>query len=1352
MTLYSKIKIFLFLLLAGSTFIASSQSQPVFKKIDQSNNLSNGRVNAIVKESHGFVWIGTNNGLNRYDGNQIKVYNKQNSRINSNQISCLFIDHKSRLWVGTLGGGLCLYKAEEDTFITYRHNSNSPNSIASNEINTIFEDSKGQLWLGTKNGLSLFKESDNIFMSYGHKLNDYNSLSHNDVRSIYEDVKGNLWIGTYGGGLNKFIVEETRFIQATSTKSIASDFIHSMGGVDSKTLIIGTHGGGLLEFDLNTLEFSRSALSDGAPINIVRCIRKDRKGNFWIGTDGNGLFEVNYKNGETNIINSYSYDSLLESSISSNAIYSIFEDENFNVWIGTAWDGVNVLLQNRDFTLLQSTAKEETSVSVLSIYKDRNQSFLGLDGKGLTVLNTNNQFLKRYSKETSKSAGGDYIQFIKKGSNKTYWLGTFVNGLVNFNPETGVYSRFQYEINNNRSLSYDDVRYIVEDASNNLWVATWGGGLNYFDIKTKEFSHYRHVSQDSLSISSDNIISMQKEGNNLWLATFGGGVSLFNTKTKRSKHLKYSESNTNSISSDYLNCILKDSKGNLWIGTAGEGATLYNPKTNTFKRFSENEIINSQSIVSIIEDNTGVIWFSTKQGIFSYNYETNQFENFSSLAGEYHINASFKDDEGLLYFGSSTGLIMFNPASISSKNINPEVKFTGFKLFNEEVPIGETEILQKNIDFQKQVTLKHNLDVITFEFAAMEFPFSKNCEYAIKLDGFDKNWRNIGKERSATYTNLSPGDYELKVKSRGKGSNWGNKATTVKVKVLKPFWLEWWAFVVYGIFIVLAFYVFRKYVVAWEQMKSKLELERLTHEKDIEVYNLKQEFFTNISHEIRTPVTLILASINRIINTDANEGGFKLNAISTLKKNSSHLLNLVNELLDFRKLEQNEIKLKVSQENWVKFCEEIYLSFLETAKQKNISFSFETMSPNMMLWIDRAQMDKVMYNLLSNAFKFTPNNSSIKLALLETEENVTMVLEDTGVGISKKQLSKIFNRFHQSDAIGALQSKGFGLGLSITKEIVALHSGDIQVESKKGEGATFTVILKKGRAHFKEEHLIGKEMDAERIENYLIDTKAYVKKVPADINTHKDETLLIVEDNHDIRAYIADFLSNEFNIIEASDGVEGLEKARNVLPDLIISDVMMPNMNGIKFTQELKTDIITSHIPVILLTARASTMHQMEGFNIGADEYVTKPFNELLLRSRIKNLIRNRVLLHKRFKSEEIVPVSELAKNKADQDFLHRLGRLIESNIDSESLKANFVAKELGMSHSVIYKKLKVLTSMSLVEYVRDYKLKIAKRLLIEKGYTVAEVAYHVGYSDRKYFSKLFKQRFGKNPSSFLRK
>ena len=1331
-----------------------SQSQVIFNKINQTNGLSNDRVSSIVKEKNGFVWIGTDNGLNRYDGNKIKIYNKQNSALSSNDIATLLIDSKGKIWIGTFGGGLNLYNPSDDKFVVYKNSPNNNASIPSNELNTIFEDSKGIIWLGTKNGISFLNEKNQTFKTYKFDSKNKFSISHNDIRSIYEDRKKNLWIGTFGGGLNKFDPATGKFYRMKSSSTISPDYIHSICGINKNEILIGTSGKGLLTFDVSSLSFEKKTYGIDKTIRIVRCIKRDQNGIIWIGTDGVGLFKIKDINSSNSIVYNYTNDSQTEASISSNAIYALMEDENSNIWMGTAWNGVDVLSLNKDYSFLSSATKGESPISVLSVYKNKEALFMGLDGKGLAVLPSNTTTVKRFNSTNKNSIGDDYIQYIYEAQNGSLWIGTFVNGLVNFNYTTGSFTQFKQKIGDPKSLSFNDVRYIVEDEKNNIWVATWGGGLNYFNVITKEFKSFKEKTGDKNSISSNNVISLQKDGSLIWLATFGGGVNLLDTKTNQFKVYKSEERNQNSISSDYVYSILKDAKGNIWIGTAGEGINLLDTKTKKINRFDTFKNVRYQTVTAIIEDNKGLIWFSTKQGIFNYDYTTNTFKSFSTLKGDFHINSCYKDEKGMLYFGSSKGVVKFNPQTTKVKNVTPEVKFTSFKLFNKEVPIGENGILKNDISFSKNITLKHNQDVITFEFAAMLFPSSSGCEYQIKMDNFDENWRSIGKEGSATYTNLSPEQYVFKVRSRELGSEWADQYSALNIKILKPFWTEWWAFLIYVILAIVTLYVFMKYIISWEKMKADLRFEKFSHEKDVELHNLKQDFFTNISHEIRTPVTLILSSINKLLKNNEFPENNQQNPFGAIKKNGEYLLNLVNELLDYRKLEHHQIKLKVVKGDWVKFSKEIYLSFKEFAYQKNIKLEFECSTPSIALWFDKNQMEKVLYNLFSNALKFTSAGGSIKLSIMETDKQVQLDLVDQGIGISKKQLPKIFNRFYQAIDNDSIKESGFGLGLTISNEIIKLHQGKITVKSKKGAGSTFTIILKKGNSFFNEAEIDVRETNDELIDNYFTNKQEKIEVIVQNTESLaviKEQTLLIVEDNVDIGNYIAELLTNEFTILQAYNGKEGLEMALDKMPDLIISDVMMPIMDGIELTHNLKTNITTSHIPVILLTARASFMNKMEGFETGADDYVTKPFNESLLRARIKNILKNRSLLHEKFQSVDTAEIGELVKNKKDQEFLENLGLFIEKNIDSDNLSVNLVAQELGMSHSVLYKKLKTLTGLSLVEYMRDYRLKKAKQLLKTKQFSINEVCYQVGYSDRKYFSKLFKERFGNPPTFYMK-
>lgn len=1345
-----KLSHYLYTIFFLGNLICFSQSQSVFKKINQSSGLSNGRITSMAKEKDGFVWIGTNNGLNRYDGVSFKIYNKRNSTIGSNDISDILIDHKNQIWITTLGGGLNFYNPLNDTFQVFLNNPKNSKSLVSNNVSTLIEDSKKLIWLGTEKGLCCFNPKTKQFVSYTNQFNNNHTKKSNSITSIYEDKNTNLWIGTFGNGLFLFDRETKKFKQIKSDTLQISDFINVIYPLNPDKILIGTSGNGLLLYDLATEKFSdflKQNLALKQDINIVRSIKIGSKNNLWIGTDGNGLLEVEYPNSNHPVVHNYLYNSQLETSLSGNAIYEIMDDDDANIWIGTAWNGISVLDKNNTSELLFSDIVGLNPSPVLSIYKKDNVLFMGLDGEGMTVFNTDSKKVKYYNEKNQNSTiKGKYIQKIIATKDNCLWLGTFKNGLVKFNQNTNQFKQYKNDFKNKSSISYDDVRDIIEDKQHNLWIATWGGGLNYFDTKTEKFIHYRESSNNNKTINNDNLVDMVLDGDQIWIATFGGGLNVFNTKKKQFSYYKYKDSDTNTISNNNIFSLFKDSKGYLWIGTAGGGINRINLKTNKVERFEKEDNLKYQTVTGIIEDDNKTIWFSTKQGVINYSYRTKTFSTLPKITSEFHINSIFKDEKGWIYLGGIDGVIKFNPKAIDVNTKPPKVKLTNFKLFNKEVPIEKNGILTKDIAFETEIVLNHDQNVLTFEFSALQFPFATNCEYAIKMENFDKDWRFIGKDRTATLTNLASGNYIFKVKSKEIGGKWGTEYAQVKIHILRPYWFQWWAFLIYGAILFFLVYLFRKYTIAWERLKTNLEFEKLTHEKDKELYTLKQQFFNNISHEIRTPVTLILSSINRLFEKGEMLENRQLKSAHTIRKNSNLLLRLVNELLDIRKFEDNDIHLKITEGDIVSYCKEIYLSFTEIASDRGIDYTFNSVSPKIELWFDKNQLEKVLYNLLTNAFKFTKNGGAINVEIETDEKAVYLLVKDTGIGMSDGYLSEIFNRFYQIKSKDNDQKNGFGLGLSIAKEIVDLHKGTITVKSEKNKGSLFEVRLLKFKEHF-----IDNEIEQAVVaNNQEIDTINLLKQKTVK-NQDKRETILIVEDNIAIQESLKEILSAEYVIIQAFNGEEGLQVASKKFPDLIISDVMMPVMDGIEFVKKLKLNTFTSHIPIIILTARTTIQDTMDGFETGADDYIAKPYDEELLKARINNLLNNRKLIREKFITENLLSPRELAISSPDQLFLERLYEILEPSLESNNLKAEAVAKEIGMSHSVMYKKIKALTGLSYVEFIRDYRLSIAKQLIQDLGYSVSDACYKVGYSDRKYFSKLFKDKFKINPSELLK-
>ena len=1344
------VSVFLFtiLLFFGNKGVAQVQQE--FVKISKSQDLTGGSVTSIIQDKNGFIWIGTKSGLSRYDGSTFKVYSQQMGGLSADDVSSVFVDSKNRMWVGTING-LNLFDFTHDRFISFKHQQGNEKSLSSNEINTIFEASDKSIWVGTENGLNKFVDTDSSFVPYTSSKADVSTLSHNSVKSIVEDARGDLWIGTFGGGLNRFSRKTRKFHHYPQNlegeNTLAPGFIYVVNTLNAEELLIGTSGEGLLSFNISSGSFSpffKNPEQDRfRKMPIIRSIFKSNENNIWIGTDGDGLLKISKPEAEVPQLTQFTKDNQVQGSLSSNAIYSIFVDSDSNVWVGTAWNGINILEKKESaIQHYYSDFKGINPSPVLSIFKEPGRLWFGTDGVGLNIFNASNGTVSRLSKEQIR---GDYIQFIKKRKAGGYYLGTFANGLILFDPEKGVIGQYKYQLNDKGSLGYNDVREVIEEGDD-FWVASWGGGLSYFDHRTQKFKTIRSDANDPSSLSSDNVTSLaEAPGGKMWVGTFGGGLNLFDPSTGIFSHFESEKEREKTISSNNILNLLKDSKGRLWIGTWDQGLGRMDLPEHKVLRFSEKNGLREKTIIALVEDHKGNVWVSTKNGIYKYEDKSGFFKRYPDLDGEYRINSVFKDEDRL-YFGTNEGVVAFKPDELEDFKEETPIVFTGLKLFNKELGIGEEGVLDQHILHENFIELKHNHSVVTFEFSALKYPFSR-YEYAIKLENFDQDWREIGTQRSATFTNLAPGDYTFKVKARIPGGSWGEEYKEINVLVHKPFWKTWWAYLAYAFIFSFLLYLFYLYSIQWEKLKTNLRVEKITREKEQELSKLKLKFFTDVSHEIRTPVTLMMGAVNRI----AEENGSKKSseAVQQIKKNGNHLLHLVNELLDFRRLESSGIKLKAARGNFVKFVKEIYLSFSTHAANLQINYQFVAEKEDVPLWFDRDQMEKVIYNLLTNAFKFTSIGGSIKVEVVQDDQNVLLIVEDTGRGIPEKKLKKIFKRFYQNDSDPAQQKEdGFGIGLSIAKGIVKLHSGQIFVESEVNKGSKFVVKLLPGADHFLPHQIVESFKDSESLDNYVMDGP---DKNSEQILTDgfANSTVLIVEDNEGIRNYLVQFLQPLFKVVAAPNGKEALEIATTQIPDLVISDVMMPEMDGISLTMRLKKDIRTSHIPVILLTARTSLVYKKEGLETGADDYVTKPFSESLLKARIINLLKNRQLLREKFQLEMATEPKDIAISSPDQEFLEALTKVIEENLGNPDLKAEIIAREIGISHSVIYKKIKSLTGLSLVEFIRDYRLKVAAQLLKKHDLPVVDICLRVGFSDRKYFSQVFKKRFGSSPSEY---
>ncbi|HEY4785409.1 MAG TPA: response regulator, partial [Bacteroidales bacterium] len=892
-----------------------------------------------------------------------------------------------------------------------------------------------------------------------------------------------------------------------------------------------------------------------------------------------------------------------------------------------------------------------------------------------------------------------------------------------------------------------------------------GGGLCKYNKKENKFETFHFSESNSNTINSDFLTCLLFDSKNrLWI---GASVGL-NLKYSDGKIIRFVNTQTVTDYPDgqFIQFIHEDHRKQIWVGTRGNGLYAYNERTRHFGRYTTEDGLPGNNIFGMLEDSKGFLWLSTENGISKFDPVRKRFWNYNKNDGlickEYNFNSYMKDHTGKMYFGGYNGIVTFYPDSILQNKSVPSLVFTKLKVFNKEIKTGSgNALLKRPLNETQSIRLHYDQNVFSIGFAVLNYITPSKNKYAYYLEGFENNWNYVD-EPTATYMNLKPGVYTFYAKGSNNDGVWNEIPISLKIKVLPPPWKTWWAYCLYVMAILAAFMSFMRLIRSRLKLEQNLYLEQMENKKQNELHQTKLRFFTNISHELRTPLTLIISPLETLINSMHEAGARK--QLQMIQANANRLLRLVNQLLDFRKQELGNLKLKVAEGNIIKYIHEIKLAFQEYARIRNISFDFKFAKEEIKVWYDREEMEKVMFNLLFNAFKFTPEGGAVTLLVCELPPDgksktgyVEIVVEDNGVGIPKEHLQKIFDRFYQVENSN-LMNHGFGIGLALTKGIIDLHHGTIEVISTevvngKSGGTKFIVTLPLGNGHFKEENIITDYKTSEQIDSYLLmesEAREMMPSVENPIGAKKDYLILVVEDNPEIRDYLKTRLEKFYTVKEAGNGQEAWDIASESLPDLVISDVMMPVMDGITLTNRMKSDIRTNHIPVILVTARNTIIHQMEGLETGADEYIAKPFNIGLLELKIRNLLMTRENLKKKY--GRIITLEPKFEEISDPDekFLQRLLGIIEEQISEPEFNVSRLVSEIGMSRPVLFRKIKALTDMSVIDLIKTTRLKKAAMLLKQKKLTISEVGYAVGFSDSKYFSKAFRSYYGKSPSEYI--
>lgn len=1349
--------------------VLSVSAQPKnfqFRQLNVNDGLSHNQVTCFLKDRRGFLWIGTASGLNRFDGYSLDIYrndSQDSTSLPDNSILNLFEAPDGSMGVIT-ADGLSLYDPEIEKFTIDTDAFYERFRIPDGGLRNIVRDREGRYWfLHNSAGMLCYTPSKNKFLPIRHS-SDSGSIFSDSVTSFAQDHHGDYWIIHANGVLETLRKEDSSYRVSYRNKFL---FNRNNGSILDYRILADRDGDiwvftmndnqGLYYFNVSENDvrhFHKNSTGSSLNNDLVRGIVQGDDGLLWISTDHGGINLLDKKDFSLTYMLARDED---EKSLAQNSINALYRDSDGIIWIGTFKKGVSYYHQNifrfsiYRYSPLNPDGLPYGDVNRFVEDKDGNL-WIGTNGGGLIYFDRKEKLFRqfRHDPEDPNSLGSDVIVSLCIDFQGKLWIGTYYGGLNAYDGKKFI--RYPEDTGTTRGFTDQNVWEIFEDSQQRLWVGTLNGGLYLLNRNDGTFSNYRMGDPNSVRSNYIAALTEDREGN-IWVGT-DQGIDILNSARGRFFHFENEKKNSSSLSDNGVLDIREDSKGRIWIGTQG-GLNLFDKENNTFHAFKESDGLPHNTILTVLEDSTNHLWVSTPNGISHIevidqgNGVTIRCKNYDEADGlqgkPFNENAALRTSQGELIFGGANGFNIFKPATLPENNNLPPVRFSGLQLYNRSIKIGEKingrVILSKAISELREITLLPGQNVFSIEFVALNFFHPHKTEYQYQLEGFNTTWLTADANfRKVTFTNLDPGEYVFRLRAvNSDGHDLNHNGINLRMVILPPFWKTNTAFVLYVLLIIAALLVTRKLIQKRERIKFALEQERQQALRMHELDLMKIRFFTNVSHEFRTPLTLILTPLEKILRQNRDES--QRRQFELIHRNAKRLLNLVNQLLDFRRLEIQEIKFNPSEGDIIQFIEETVYSFSELSEKKNIKLEFHCAVKSLETIFDQDKLEKILFNLLSNAFKFTPEHGLVSVTVhLQEKENgnwVSIQVNDTGIGIPADKREKIFERFFQHSLPKSVVNQGSGIGLSISREFAKICGGTIEVESTPGMGSSFTVWLP----------LTNIFTDAEN--NWTGRTEIATQIPNHDPAISKKPVLLLIDDNEDFSFYLKDNLKANYNIIEARNGVEGWHKALSFHPDLIVSDIMMPEMNGIELCGRIKNDQRVSHIPVILLTARTAEEQQLEGFETGADDYITKPFNFEILMARIRNLIGQRQKLHKAFPQRLDVKASEMQITSLDEKFIQNAVRLVEENVSNPAFSVEQLSHQLGISRAHFYKKVVALTGKSPLEFIRTIRLQIAAQMLQKSQLTVAEVAYKVGFNNPKYFSRYFKEQYKVLPSMY---
>jgi len=1337
--------IILTLLCVLNLFINASATE--IKKIGIEQGLSNNNVVGITQDKDGFIWICTKDGLNRFDANTFKVFKTSDSDPNSicsNTLNYVYADKfDDVVWIGSEKNGLDAYNYKTHVFTHFEHDYNNPdkNGLSANGITHIDGDDKGNIWFATydggidfwdrktqhfttynqsnisglgsnynwsvmydsderiyvghvNDGFSIINLKTKTAVNFKHDPNDPSSIPSNTVTSFLKDSKDRIWIGTREG-LVLFNPENGKMVNfrhdPNNKHSISSNFIQKMIETPEHKLYIGTEGGGLNILNLNDLAFTSklseikferilaSLTPDGLSSTSVQSVFQDSFGNIWIGGFGSG---INFIPNKENIFNTIINLPFIGNTNSLNAkpAHGLCTDKNNNVWVANGLGGIEIYNDGNKIKQINNIDNSSAPQSFNSIYKDNNNNI---------------------------------------------WFGTAKGELYYYDHDLNKFIR----VDCFKNLVNVPIYCFFEDSKNNIWIATDIGLHMYNPISEKAIVYTSENSE-----LPDNIIrTVTEDGDgNIWVGTLIGGLCVFDENFELIRN--YSQ--TYDFYS--INHIYNDSKNRIWIGSQNDLFLIKNQETDSVMRIGKISGLKESNIKAITEGRTeNEIWLSTTNGISHIYLNTMNVSNFDVndgiVLGDYFNGSVTKTNEGKIYFGSQNGITWFDQVLEESNLTNPMAAFTAFSVTNNKNYLNQfTEI-----PFEKDIELKHNQNSFQINFNVLDYSLSNKMEFVYQMKGLDEGWFLVNTGKEVTFRNLKPGNYTFNLKTRIQNNEWPEEMSSLSVKVKPPLWLTWWMKLIYlSLTVTIIIYVLRFYTNKLK-IENDLLFEKNSRQQEHDLNEEKLRFFTNITHELRSPMTLILGPLEDLLSDDSikPEQAKKLQIIQRV---ATRLLHAVTQILEFRKSENKSRKLSVIKDDLGKYIYEIGEKYKGLNQNKSIDLQINVPENKLEMFFDPDIITIIMDNLLSNALKYTKEgiiNLELKQNLEKNIDYTEIVVKDTGYGISEEDLPRIFDRYFQAKN-ASHHIKGTGIGLALVKNMVELHEAEIEVNSRLQEGTTFTVKFLTNNSYPDAIHYFPEEIQMEESEE------------------NSKNVILVVDDDAEIIEYIKDSLSDTYTILSAENGKVGFDKACEEIPDIIISDIMMPIMDGIEMCKQMKNDVRTSHIPVVLLTAKGSLHDQKLGYDAGADSYLTKPFSSNLLKSRLKNIIeaRQKYSLASSSKFKQKQELLNESIGELDKEFLKKLTAVIEENIEDEELNISYIAAQLNMSHSTLYRKIKALTNLTANEFIRKVRINYAEQLMLTNQYNISEIMYQVGINSSSYFRQCFKDEFGMNPSEYVQK